>query len=458
LIIVIGAGPTGLSAAMQLESRGCDWMLLEAGSASGGLSRSFTDDQGFTWDLGGHIEFSRFEPFDRCFEASLADVGWLEHTRSSHVILPDGRWAPFPVQYNLHRLAPDQRQACVEGMIAAAAAPKARLQSYENWVDQTLGVPFRDLFLGPYTRKIWGRRLADLDFVWVDDKVAAPRLDDVLTSIRLDEDYTTWGPTHRFRYPRVGGVGAIWAGVTRSLPASRLRFGQTVSEIDAGNRIVRTADGQAYVYDELISTVPLDRIVHIVSDPTMEEHRIAAHQLDKSSVHVIGLGFRGETPASLSGLSWLYNADPDTSWFRLTVLSNLSAANAPEDAPHWSVLLEIAETQERVWDETAAVETVLGELRAGELIAADAVPVSRFYQRLHHGYPVPVLGRDEIVDPILRALEALNIYSRGRFGVWRYEVSNQDHAFMQGLEVVGRILDGTPETVIDTPHRLYRRA
>ena len=65
--------------------------------------------------------------------------------------------------------------------------------------------------------------------------------------------------------------------------------------------------------------------------------------------------------------------------------------------------------------------------------------------------PLPFLGRDSILTQIHRRLEPLNILSRGRFGGWRYEVSNQDHAFMQGAEAVRYLLLGEPELTYATP-------
>ena len=71
--------------------------------------------------------------------------------------------------------------------------------------------------------------------------------------------------------------------------------------------------------------------------------------------------------------------------------------------------------------------------------------VSRWHRRLEHGYPTPWLGRDEVLGEVEQALHGAGIYSRGRFGAWKYEVSNQDHSLMQGVEAVERILTGAAE-------------
>jgi hypothetical protein len=71
--------------------------------------------------------------------------------------------------------------------------------------------------------------------------------------------------------------------------------------------------------------------------------------------------------------------------------------------------------------------------------------ISSFTSEFEHGYPVPFLGREKLLNDVQGKLEQLDIYSRGRFGGWRYEVSNQDHAFMQGVEVIDRLREGKPE-------------
>ena len=70
--LIIGAGPTGLGAAWRLAQRGIhDWLLLEAGQVPGGLAQSVVDEHGFTWDLGGHVQFSHYEMFDQLMDDLL---------------------------------------------------------------------------------------------------------------------------------------------------------------------------------------------------------------------------------------------------------------------------------------------------------------------------------------------------------------------------------------------------
>ena len=83
--------------------------------------------------------------------------------------------------------------------------------------------------------------------------------------------------------------------------------------------------------------------------------------------------------------------------------------------------------------------------------------MSRWSTTLIPGYPTPSLERDSILRHVLPSLEAHDIYSRGRFGAWKYEVSNQDHSFMQGVEVVDRIVLERSEPTLHHPDRVNQR-
>ncbi|MEL7485524.1 MAG: hypothetical protein AAFN41_14375, partial [Planctomycetota bacterium] len=80
--------------------------------------------------------------------------------------------------------------------------------------------------------------------------------------------------------------------------------------------------------------------------------------------------------------------------------------------------------------------------------------VSTWVKRVDYSYPTPSVERDDILAKVIPWLESHGIYSRGRFGLWKYEVSNTDHSVMQGVEVVDRILLGKEEQTTGIVYRV----
>jgi hypothetical protein len=124
----------------------------------------------------------------------------------------------------------------------------------------------------------------------------------------------------------------------------------------------------------------------------------------------------------------------------------------PDISKHWSLMAEVSESPHKpVNAETVVAETIQG-LRNTGLIHESNEIVSTWKYRAHYGYPTPTLGRDKALNAIQPELEKLSIYSRGRFGGWKYEVSNQDHSLMQGVELVNRLVLGVPEVTYWFPN------
>src|SRR5438105_5389075 len=116
-LLILGAGPTGLGAATHLAELGCEnWHLIEATPDPGGLAASFVDAQGFTWDIGGHVQFSHYDYFDRAMERFLGADGWYHHQRESWVWMRE-RFIPYPLQNNIHRLPADDLNHCLQGLV-----------------------------------------------------------------------------------------------------------------------------------------------------------------------------------------------------------------------------------------------------------------------------------------------------------------------------------------------------
>ena len=149
MILIIGAGPCGLGAAKSLVENGrTDWELLESQDAPGGLAASFTDDKGFTWDIGGHVQFSHYDYFDQAMVEFLSEGGWLHHERESWVWIK-GRFVPYPFQNNIHRLPPEDLEKCLKGLKDASQNPKAKPGNFLEWIRATFGAGLAEIFLEP---------------------------------------------------------------------------------------------------------------------------------------------------------------------------------------------------------------------------------------------------------------------------------------------------------------------
>ena len=96
-------------------------------------------------------------------------------------------------------------------------------------------------------------------------------------------------------------------------------------------------------------------------------------------------------------------------------------------------------------------ETIAGAVNTTLLLPTDEI-VSVYHRKFPHGYPTPTLERDGGLAKVLPALKAKDVWSRGRFGSWKYEVANQDHSFMIGVEAVDNILHGQPELTLNFPN------
>lgn len=175
-----------------------------------------------------------------------------------------------------------------------------------------------------------------------------------------------------------------------------------------------------------------------------------------SRTHIIGLGLKGKAPNHLSGKSWMYFPDSDSSFYRVTVFSKYSADHVPNNGSFWSLMCEAAQpikstgnpsywTKENILENTISALVEYGFITKGKI-------VSKYYRKLDHGYPIPFLKREKVLKTVQPWLQSHDIFSRGRFGGWRYEVGNQDHSFMQGVEVVDRIVRGIPEETYPNPN------
>jgi len=153
----------------------------------------------------------------------------------------------------------------------------------------------------------------------------------------------------------------------------------------------------------------------------------------------------------------MYFPENDCPFYRVTHFSHYSPNNVPDIARHWSLMAEVSESPAKPVDAGSVVADTIGGLIDTALIRDRSAVHHTWHRRLPHGYPTPSRGRDRALAAILPALEARGVYSRGRFGAWKYEVSNQDHSFAQGVECVDHLLSGSPETTLHQPEVVNAR-
>ena len=443
-ILILGGGPTGLGAACRLHELGEEWMLLEAQTQFGGLAGSFVDEHGFTWDMGAHVQFSHYDTFDRYMQLALDSEEWLTHQRECWIWLKN-RFVPYPFQNNLHRLDPEDCWACVKGLMEAKAhAGRANPKDFGEWMMATFGDAITNMFMKPYNMKVWAYPPHAMDCGWIEQRVPVPDFQQVLRSVCLHEDAAPWGPNAEFRFPVKGGTGTVWNSIGGRLPRDRVHLGTRVLRVDAKNKKVMTECGDEFGYEYLISSIPLNHLIRLHRRDIVDTQ--VADSLLYSSTNIVGVGVDGRPPDDLETKCWMYFPENNSPYYRVTVFSNLSPNNVARPGEQWSLMTETAESPEKPVQVGSLCEETVRALKEDQLLPENAVVVSVVHRRLEQGYPTPFLRRDRVVDPLLRMFEEDNIFSRGRFGAWKYEVANQDHSFAQGYECAQRIVErGGPE-------------
>jgi protoporphyrinogen oxidase len=441
-IVIIGAGPTGLGAGWRLQELGYeDWVVLEASDHVGGLATSFTDDAGFTYDIGGHVMFSHYRYYDELVDKLMGD-DFTELQREAWVWMED-RFIPYPFQNNIRDLERQTVFDCVDGLIKAQLGQHPPPANFRDWVDQMMGAGIAKHFMIPYNFKVWATPAELMNYVWIGERVSVVDSESILRNVILGEDQVSWGPNNTFRYPLKGGTGFLYDSMADQL-RDHLELETPVASVDPVAKVVTTADGRRWPYDVLLSTMPLNRLIGSL-DSAPDAVRQAVDGLHWSGSHIVGVGI--DRPAE-STKNWIYFPEPDVPFYRVTYLSNYSPYITP--GPDQTLFLtETSWSVHKHEDPELIVQRVVDGLISTGLMEEDdrGRILSTWLCSPSMSYPVPTVPRDQSLGTIQPWLRQNDIWSRGRFGAWLYEIGNMDHSAMQGVEFVNQVLFGDPEAV-----------
>jgi protoporphyrinogen oxidase/glycosyltransferase involved in cell wall biosynthesis len=466
-VVVMGAGPTGLSAAYHI---GEDCLLLEKNRTIGGWCRSI-EDRGFTFDHAGHIMFSNDPYVHQLYEMLLGDnVHWQD--REAWVYSKDVH-TRYPFQGALYGLPPDVVSECIVGAVEARVGPLKNLgepggcgastadspsaarsgaptdccadgssesvvplvphaersheapRNFEEFIFKVWGKGIAKHFAIPYNRKLWAVPLSSMETSWLGGRVPVPDLREMIDGA-LRPVPKPLGPNARFGYPLKGGFQALMDGFRSRLRGPLQLEAEVIRVIPSRHRVV-LADGGVHCYEQLISTTPLPLLVKMAGEEAPPNVRAAASRLRHVSVRCVNLGIGRP---NLTEKHWIYYPEASPVFHRIFVQGNASPhCNAPGG---FALTCEITYSPQKPLpcEGDALIDRCIEDCIKVGIIAADDPILARNQVDMPYAYVVYDHARAENVATIRAWAKDHDILLAGRYSEWEYY--NSDHAFIAG--------------------------
>jgi protoporphyrinogen oxidase len=370
----------------------------------------------------------------------LLGKNYLEHQRKAYIWI-FGRWVPYPFQDNINCLAEEKTLECVLGLIEAEKG-RRKPKNFDDWLLATFGSGIAKCFSFPYNKKVWAYPLEKMSRDWIGQRVNIVDTKKVLENIIYHRSSENWGPNKNFIYPLHGGTGGLFNQFT-PLVKNNLYLGKEIVSVDIEEKKIRLKEGDEAKYDILINTMPLDKFIGIAKVRRLYRE---ASNLKHNGVLIVGIGLEKESP---SDKCWMYFPEDNCPFYRVTYLSNYSPFNVPGKG-YYSLMCETSYSEFKKEDKKTIIERTIQGLINTKLIGERDRKkiVNKYLIDAPYAYPIPTLFRDKALRKIQPFLEKNQIFSRGRFGAWKYEVGNMDQSVMQGVEIIDRLLQGKTESII----------
>lgn len=314
---ILGAGLSGISASYHLGHQNC--VVFEAKGHTGGHIHS-KELNGFTWDEGPHVSFTKHGYVKELFAQSVNDrfLEFPVHPTNYY----KGHWIPHPAQSNLWAVPEPLRTACLDDFLATRKrGGDMEAVDYGQWLATAFGPTFAQHFPEAYTKKYWTVPSKELTTDWVGSRVFYPDVD----AVRRGYEGPQSASTHyisTIRYPAKGGYHRYASLMEKG---AQVQLNKAVSKIDLEGRKIRFSDGSTHSYQTLISTLPLPLFISYCGAPGPVCK--AAEALSCSQLLL--LNFEVAHPPTRKE-QWLYVYDEDLYSTRINFTDLLSPANAPE--------------------------------------------------------------------------------------------------------------------------------
>jgi UDP-galactopyranose mutase len=478
--VIIGAGPTGLSAAYHL---GEDSLLLEKNETVGGWCRSI-QDRGFTFDYAGHIMFSKDPYVHELYGMLLGDnVHWQD--REAWIYSNDV-YTRYPFQGALYGLPASVLKDCLIGAIEArfgplngsasgmtpatngasspsackaesitdccadgsvedsplaTRAPAGRREpaprNFAEFIHSVWGSGVARHFAVPYNQKLWAVPLEEMETSWLGGRVPMPDLAEMIDGA-LQPIAKPMGPNARFGYPLKGGFQALMNGFLSHLRGD-LEVNAKVTRIIPSEREVVLATGKVYRYEQLISTMPLPVLITLIGDEAPGDVRLAAKALRHVSVRCVNLGV---ARTDVTEKHWIYYPG-DSVFHRIFVQGNASPHVNPPGGFALTCEITYSPHKPLPCDGDALIQRCIEDCVKVGLLRDDDRVIAKNQVDMPYAYVVYDHARARNVEIIRRWLASQDVHLAGRYSEWEYY--NSDHAFLAGKRVAESVLSKLKE-------------
>jgi protoporphyrinogen oxidase len=446
-VIVIGAGPAGLTAAYELGRRGRGAQVIESDTVVGGISRTVQRD-GWRFDIGGHRFFTKVSRVERFWHEILPGEDFMRRPRMSRIYYR-GKLFDYPLKAGnaLRGLGLFEAARCVASYLRARVRPPKDQTNFAGWVTARFGSRLYRIFFKTYTEKVWGVPAEEIQADWAAQRIKNLSLSravfNALLPKRGQTDVTSL--IEEFSYPKLG-PGMMWERCADLVEksGSTIEMGTHVVRLDwgpGGATGVLVDDGttlRAVRGSHIISSMPLRTLVQCLYPPPPEPVRRAADDLGYRDFLTVALVVPNEFGFPDN---WIYIHDPDVHVGRIQNFGSWSPYMV-KDGRTCLGLEYFVNEGDAVWSmpDDRLIELAVTELERLGLVAAGRVE-SGYVVRVPKAYPVydESYQRNVAVVRDWLAARVPNLYPVGRNGMHRY--NNQDHSMLTAMLSVENIVE-----------------
>jgi protoporphyrinogen oxidase len=446
-VVIIGAGPAGLTAAYELTKRGCTSVVLEADSVVGGISRSAERD-GWRFDIGGHRFFTKVPQVEALWHEILPAEDFLLRPRMSRIYY-NGKFFDYPLKAGnaLKGLGVVEATKCVASYVKAKIRPPADQTSFEGWTTAAFGQRLYKTFFKTYTEKVWGVPADTINADWAGQRIKNLNLFNAVVNALLPKrnQKNITSLIEEFEYPKYG-PGMMWERcrdlVEQAGTKVVMETGVTAVHHEGGRAVAvtaRNADGgeTRYPASHVVSSMPISTLLKIMDPPVPAEVRAAADSLKYRDFLTIALVMPEE-----DGFpdNWIYVHDPAVRLGRIQNFGSWSPYLVKDGKTCLGLEYFVFEGDD-LWMTPDADLVELGKRELAQLGLVRPERVETGYVvRMPKAYPM----YDDVYTAHVGTLRAWiaanapNVFPVGRNGMHKY--NNQDHSMFTAMLSVENIL------------------